>query len=270
MRILYIDESGDTASFEQGGTKILVLTGCIIDEKDKRDIELKFREIKKRYYQNPDIEIKSNFLRYANPKINDPEKTSPIKLYDQEQYDSLQLEIQNFLKDIPTKIISVIIDKKGYWAKYPSQNPYHAAYTFLVERFQTYLENNDASGICIIDPREGRVVDKKFIDKDLDKVHGRLQWSDDGYWKQCSRVIEKALFSDSELTIGIQVADLYCYPVFNVFEYNKKSGEYEWFDKISKPKLYFHSKNTGGEAIIDSTGLKFFPTETKKDFRLYE
>src|SRR3989338_8596931 len=167
MRILYIDESGDTASFEQGGTKILVLTGCIIDEKDKRDIELKFREIKKRYYQNPDIEIKSNFLRYANPKINDPEKTIPIK------------------------IISVIIDKKGYWAKYPSQNPYHAAYTILVERFQTYLENNDASGICIIDPREGRVVDKKFIDKDLDKVHGRLQWSDDGYWKQCSRVIEK-------------------------------------------------------------------------------
>jgi len=255
MKILYIDESGDTTAFEQGGKKILVLTGCIIDEKDKRDIELKFREIKKKYYQNPDIEIKSNFLRYANPKINDPEKTSPIKLYNQEQYDSLQLDIQKFLREIPTKIISIVMDKKGYWSKYPSQNPYHAAYIFLIERFQTYLENEKSLGICIIDPREGRVVDKKFIDKDLDKVHGFLQWRSDGYWKQCSRVIEKALFSDSGLTIGIQIADLYCYPVFNVFEYNKKAGEYEWFDNISQPKL---------------SELKFFPIETKKDFRFYE
>ncbi len=257
MKILYIDESGDTTAFEQGGKKVLVLTGCIVDEKDKRAIELRFREIKKKYYQNPDIEIKSNFLRYANPKINDPEKTSPIKLFNQEQYDALQKEIQEFLKGIPTQIISVVMDKKGYWSRFPSQNPYHAAYTFLIERFQAYLDTEKALGICIIDPREGRVVDKKFIDKDLDHVHGSLQWKDDGERKQCLSVIEKALFSDSALTVGIQIADLYCYPIFNIFEYNKKSGEYEWFDKISQPKLN------------PAVGLHFFPTETKKDFRFF-
>ena len=252
MKILYIDESGDTTAFEQGGKKILVLAGCVIDEKDKRSIELWFRGIKEKYYQNPDIEIKSNFLRYANPRISDPEKTSPIKLYDQQQYDSLQLEIQAFLKAIPTTVISVVIDKKGYWSKFPSQNPYHAAYTFLIERFQTYLDNEKALGICIIDPREGRVVDKKFIDKDLDNIHGFLQWKDDGDRRQCLSVIEKALFSDSALTVGIQIADLYCYPIFNVFEYNKKAGEYEWFDNISHPKLQL------------ATGLYFFPQKQKR------
>ena len=257
MKILYIDESGDTTAFEQGGKKVLVLTGCIVDEKDKRAIELQFREIKKKYYQNPDIEIKSNFLRYANPKISDPEKTSPIKLFNQEQYDALQKDIQEFLKNIPIQIISVVMDKKGYWSKFPSQNPYHAAYTFLIERFQAYLDTEKALGICIIDPREGRVVDKKFIDKDLDSVHGFLQWKNDGERKQCLSVIEKALFSDSALTVGIQIADLYCYPIFNVFEYNKKVGEYEWFDNISQPKLNL------------ATGLYFFPTETKKDFRFF-
>lgn len=257
MKILYIDESGDTTSFEQGGKKTLVLTGCIIDEKDKRDMELRFREIKKKYYQNPDIEIKSNFLRYANPRISDPNKISPIKLYDQAQYDSLQSEIQAFLKSIPTHVIAVVVDKKGYWSRYPSQNPYHTAYTLLLERFQAYLDSKESLGICIIDPREGRVVDKRFIDKDLDIVHGSLRWKNDGDRKQCLSVIEKALFSDSALTVGIQIADLYCYPIFNVFEYDKKAGEYEWFDTISQPKL------------DPSDGLRFFPTETKKDFRFF-
>lgn len=276
MKILYIDESGDTSAFEQQGKRVLVLTGYIIDEKDKRDIEIKFRSIKKKYYQNEDVEIKSNFLRYANPKISDLEKKSPIKLYDQGQYDALQKDIQEFLKTIPVSIISVVIDKKGYWSKYPSQNPYHAAYIFLLERFQTLLQYTNSYGICIIDPREGRVVDKRYFDKDLDTLHGKLIWQKDGYWKECPNIIEKALFSDSELTAGIQIADLYCYPVFNVFEYNKKAGEYEWFDAISSPKFYYHTKvfkssnKSELSPVIDGTGLKFFPTETKKDFRFFE
>ena len=273
---MYIDESGDTTALQQNGSNILALTGCIIDEKNKRDIESQLRKIKQKYYQNPDIEIKSNYLRYANPKITDPEKFSPIKLYDQQQYDLLQLEIQDFLKTIPVGLISVVVDKSGYWTKYPAQNPYHAAYIFLMERFQTFLLYKDALGICIIDPREGRVVDKRNIDKELNDVHRLLQWEKGGFWKPCERIIEKVLFSDSSLTIGIQIADLYCYPFYHVFQYNKKKGEYEWFDNISFPKLYYHStviSSTNKSQLgpqIDGTGLKFFPTETKKDFRFYQ
>lgn len=276
MKLLYVDESGDTVSFEQGGKRILVLTGCIIDEKDKQNIETQLREIKKKYYQNSNVEIKSNYLRYANPKITDPDKKSPIKLYDQSQYDSLQNDIQKFLKTIPISIISVLIDKKGYWSRYPSQNPYHAAYIFLMERFQTFLEFENDLGICIIDPREGRVVEKRSIDKELDDIHSLLRWEKGGFWKPCPRIIEKVLFSDSELTIGIQIADLYSYPIFHLFEYDKKPGEYEWFDIISRPKLYYHMKviaSTNLKEIgpkVDGTGLKFFPTESKKDFRFYQ
>lgn len=257
MYLMYVDESGDTSTLEQGGSKVLIVTGCIINENDKQEIETKLREIKKKYYQNPDIEIKSNFLRYANPGITDPSKSSPMKLYDKNQYDALQLDIQQFLKTVPVTLISCVIDKKGYWRQYPSQNPYEIAYIFLLEQFQTFLENKDALGLCIIDPREGRVVDKKQMDRELNDTHQQMRWGKGGFWKPCPRIIEKVLFSDSELTVGIQIADLFCYPIFNVFEYNKKAGEYEWFDEISLPKL------NGPE-------LKFFPEETKKDFRFYE
>lgn len=211
MYLMYIDESGDTSTLEQGGSRVLVVSGCIIDEKDKQDIEARLREIKRKYYRDADIEIKSNFLRYANPSITDPNKSSPIKLYDQGQYDALQYDVQEFLKTIPITLITSVIDKKGYWAKYPAQNPYEVAYIFLLERFQTFLNYKD----------------------------------------------------------------LFCYPIYNVFQYNKKVGEYDWFDNILKPRLYYHttviaSLRSRIGPQIDGTGLKFFPKETKKDFRFYE
>ncbi|OGN09582.1 MAG: hypothetical protein A3J46_02375 [Candidatus Yanofskybacteria bacterium RIFCSPHIGHO2_02_FULL_41_11] len=269
---MYIDESGNTATMQEKGSKILVLTGCIIHEDNKKDIEHKFREIKQKYYFNPDVEIKSNYLRYANPDIK---ISSPIKLNDRAKYDELEKDLAEFMKNIDVSLISVAIDKRSYWSKYPAQNPYDAAYRFLLERFQTFLQFKRANGICIIDPREG-TVEKKYIDKELDTTHHSLRWDATGFWKQCPNIIERVLFSTSDLTVGIQLCDLYCYPVFHIFEYDKKKGEYWRFDDVTFPKLYYHSKVVASldkskvGPVIDGTGLKFFPTETKKDFRYYQ
>ena len=109
---MYIDESGDTISLPQGGKGFLVLTGCIIKEEDKVAIEEEFRSIKQKYYQDSEIEIKSNFLRYANPDL--PEQ-SPIKLKDRKKYDDLEKDVANLLKKIPVVLYSVVIHKTGYW-----------------------------------------------------------------------------------------------------------------------------------------------------------
>lgn len=267
MYLMYIDESGNTQTFQEDGTRILVLTGCIIDEENKIEIETKFRKIKEKYYLDPNIEIKSNFLRYANPDI--PDIDSPIKLHSREKYDALEADIANFLKEMKSTLISVVIDKKGFWEQYPAQNPYDSAYIFLLERFQTFLHSKDALGLCIIDPREG-TVEKKHIDKRLDQIHDLVRWKNSGFWKKCSQIIERLLFASSDLTVGIQVCDLYCYPVFNIFEYNKQQGDYWRFNDITYPKLYFHSKDEDNKPLIDGTGLKFFPEQTKKDFRFFQ
>ncbi|EKD79784.1 MAG: hypothetical protein ACD_40C00300G0002 [uncultured bacterium] len=260
MHIMYVDESGDTTPLTQGGKKFLVLTGAIIHEKDVLDVEKKFRAIKQDYYQDPDVEIKSNFLRYANPDIT---YDSPIKLHDREKYNQLESEITKLLQTIPTTVISIVIDKAKYWSQYPSQNPYEIAYVFLLERFQRYLDKIDGLGITIIDPREGQ-VEKHFIGNEISDLHDKMRWRDGSVWHQCHRVIEKLLFSQSDKTVGIQLADLYCYPVFHMFEYNKKQGEYWRFDEITKKKLY----SIGGKT--EGMGLKYFPDKTKKDLRFFE
>src|SRR5438477_1391329 len=98
MYIMYIDESGDTIPLSQKGKKFLVLTGAVISEENILEIETKFRSIKSKYFQNTDIEIKSNFLRYANPDLK---QASPIKLNDRAKYDELEKDMTTFLKEIP-------------------------------------------------------------------------------------------------------------------------------------------------------------------------
>jgi hypothetical protein len=240
IHLLYIDESGDTIPLSQNGKKFLVLTGCVINEKDSQKIEESFRIIKKKFYQDPEIEIKSNFLRYANPDLTE---TSPLKLNSRRKYNELEDTITAFLKKIPVTLYTVILDKKEYWNQYPAQNPYDIAYIFLLERFQKYLEEKRLSGICIIDPREGQ-VEKHFIGNELSRLHDRMRWEDGKIWNKCNRVIEKLLFSQSDKTVGIQIADLYCYPVFHMFEYNKKPGEYWRFDELTFPSFIKRTPNS--------------------------
>lgn len=258
--IMYIDESGDTIPLSRNGKKFLVLTGCIIKAEEKISVERELRDIKIRYYQNPDIEIKSNFLRYANPDILDC--NSPLKLHDREKYNQLETDISAYLKNIPATLISVAIGKQEFWNKYPAKNPYDSAYIFLLERFQMFLQKEKALGICIIDPREGR-VEKHYIGESIDKAHHVLRFDGSKLGVKCDNVIERVLFSTSDLNVGIQIADLFCYPIFHVLEYNKKAGEYWRYNDVTRPKLHTI------EGRLDGIGLKVFPEESKKDLQFF-
>lgn len=259
MHILYIDESGDTVPLSQGGKKFLVLTGCVIHETAIQQAEIELRAIKARFYQNAEIEIKSNFLRYANPDIA---INSPLKLNSREQYNSFEDAVTTFLKGLPTTLYAIVIDKQDFWQKYPSQNPYDIAYIFLLERFQNYLEKEESLGIAVIDPREGQ-VEKHFMNNDLTKIHNRMRWSDGNIWKKCSRVVDKLLFSQSDTTVGIQIADLYSYPIFHVFEYEKSPQAYWRYCEVSSPKLFRKS----GKLL--NYGLKFYGSKTKRDLSVF-
>lgn len=259
MRIMYVDESGDTIPLSQGGKKFLVLNGTIIDEGDFLDIEGSLRAIKHKYYGNYDIEFKSNFIRNANPDI--PEGKSPLKLNDRQRYNQLEADLTKLLQDIPAINISIVIDKAGYWKQYPAQNPYDAAYVFLLERFNKYLEESESLGMVIIDPREGR-VEKAFVGDHLRHVHGAMRHKAPFFTpnsKKTERVIERLLYSDSADTIGIQLSDMYCYPVAHIYEYNKKAEEYWRFSEVCLPKL---RRSENGE--IFGYGLKVYPN-TKTD-----
>jgi hypothetical protein len=255
MHLVYIDESGDTTPISQNGSRYFTLSAYIVDEKDRKSIEIDLRNIKHEFYQNPDIEFKSNFIRYANPDIRDAD--SPLKLHSRERYNNLEEKLATYLKAIPGIVLAVVIDKNYYWNQYPAQNPYDAAYMFLLERVQMYLSDVSALGIVIIDPREGR-VEKKFVGDNLEHLHHKMRFTDSKLWQiNTTSIVERLLYSDSASTIGIQLADLFCYPIFHIFEYKKAPKDYWRFVDISSPKMY------RPDGVLLGRGLKIFPDETK-------
>lgn len=129
------------------------------------------------------------------------------------------------------------MDKAHYWSKYPSQNPYDAAYMFLLECLQIFLDESKSLGIVIIDPREGRVK-KRFIGDGLERLHHKMRFGNMPISnKPTPNIVERLLYSDSQNTIGIQIADIYCYQVFHIFEYDKEPNSYWRFNDITLPKL---------------------------------
>ncbi|MEK7607738.1 MAG: DUF3800 domain-containing protein [Patescibacteria group bacterium] len=257
MKIIYIDESGDTTPISQDGSEFFVLTACIIDESDRQKIEENLRKIKWKFYGDKDVEFKSNYIRYANPDI--PDKESPLKLHDRAQYNLLEETLADLMKKIPVVLVSSVIDKSFFWKKYPAQNPYDTAYMFLLERIQKHLmDTNNSLGIVIIDPREGR-VEKKFIGDNLERLHHGMRFGKTGIWyQQTPNIVERLLYSDSQNTIGIQLADLYCYAIYHIFEYKKLPNEYWRYCDVTALKL----RRVEGKLL--GYGLKLF-TETTKN-----
>lgn len=255
MRLIYIDESGDTIALSQGGSKWFTLSAYIVDEKDRIKIEKDLRAVKYEFYRDKDIEFKSNFVRYANPDITGFE--SPLKLHSREKYNDLESKLTDYLANLPGVVISIVIDKKFYWSNYPSQNPYVAAYMFLLERVQMYLNDSRSLGIAIIDPREGR-VEKNFIGDHLERLHHKMRFNRSHVWQTNTPcIVERLLYSDSANTIGIQIADLYCYPVFHIFEYDKDPGDYWRYEKTTALKFL----RVKGKLL--GRGLKIFAEKTK-------
>ena len=255
MHLVYIDESGDTSPISQNGSRYFTLSAFIVDERGRKEIEINLRNIKHEFYQNPDVEFKSNYIRYANPDITSAD--SPLKLHSRVRYNDLEAKLANYLKEIPGAVLSVVIDKGYYWNRYPAQNPYEAAYMFLLERVQMYLSDISALGIVIIDPREGR-VEKKFVGDNLEDLHHRMRFNNSHLWQiNTTSIVERLLYSDSASTIGIQIADLFCYPIFHIFEYEKEPRDYWRFIDVSFPKLY------RPDGVLLGRGLKIFSEKTK-------
>ena len=98
MKLVYIDESGDTIPLSQEGSKWFCLSAYIVDEDDRKNIETNLRDIKYKFYKDPDVEFKSNFIRYANPDL--PDYASPLKLHSRERYNDLETQLTKYLVDI--------------------------------------------------------------------------------------------------------------------------------------------------------------------------
>ncbi len=248
MYLFYIDESGsrDIGLFTNGGNTpnhVYVLTAVGLYENDwnkfDRDIShLKLDIIKdnKLDLELSDCEVKSSLLRNPNAR-----KSSPFfSKISQEDIDTLQEGFYNQLDSAKAVLISVVIDKRVLNEDTSIEKMHQKAYEFLLERIRNHMKFNHPSHKAII------IMDDtgKNLNRNIAMLHAKFQREGSEIMK-FSNIIEYPLFTASELSNGIQLADLCAYNVFRAFV--RENFTYVFFENQLK---YYPKRKKNGEIII--------------------
>lgn len=189
-------------------------------------------------------EIKSNWIRIPKERQNHPF----LSRLTEDARNSLIDVYYRQLTDIPMAFFSVIIDKRQL-ENYMDHNKLHRkAWELLCERIQNFMaECHRKHKAVIITDDVGKRANISLAMK-----HAYFLESGTSAGLRMRNIIEMPLFVASELSEGVQLADLCSYSIYHAVKYNKK--DYRFFTPILP--LIYNSCNT---AEHKRDGLKVFP-----------
>ena len=260
MYLFYIDETGnlDTKDIypEMDYTVskkdwLYVLTGLGVFEHKWRKfydpIVIKKRDLIQKYKIRINLEqceIKSNWIRIEKERRRHPF----LSQLSDDQVTELVGTYYNQLLSIPAALLSVVIDKRYLQDYMDSSKLHRKAWELLCERIENFMREKHPKHRAIL------VTDDVLKQANLSLARKHSYFLECGTSSNCrfKHIMEMPLFVRSELSEGIQAADLCSYNVYHAMRYQK--SDYSYFKKIYP--LFYNSSNTK-EWKID--GLKIFP-----------
>ncbi len=257
MYLFYIDESGQREY--ESGSQYFALCAVGVPIEEWQIINADVLALKKTYFGDVEVEIKSNWLR--NPKEQQKHYTSRYPVTQAEL-----LELANKLYDILLShnvvIFASVVDKHQMQAQYTEpQSPNSLAYRHIFERIELFLQHQAKThGILIFDKITEAEISKKGYENLLARQH--LRYLEKGTdFVRVSQIAEGLLFIPSHENNLLQLADLCAYNVYRQFvdhgaEWDVQgtfTSRYSYFERI-EPKI--HCRPAGGYA---GWGLQKFP-----------
>ncbi len=263
MYIFYVDETGNldtrdmNPDMDYSASKkdwLYVLTALGIFEHKWRKfydpIAAKKRElirIKSARINLDQCEIKSNWLRIPKERSAHPF----LSLLNADQEKDLVSTYYSQLLSIPAVLMAVVIDKRYLQDYMDSSKMHRKAWELLCERIENFMREKHPKHKAIL------VTDDVSKQHNLSLAQKHAFFLEKGTSADCwfKHIVEMPFFVRSELSEGIQMADLCSYNIYHVMRYQK--SDYTYFMKIY-PLLY-NSANTDEEKL---DGLKIFPDDS--------
>jgi hypothetical protein len=264
MYFCYVDESG---SLDCGTTEprtdcirknpIFVLSGLcvyaenwrkfsgIIDQR-KDDLRDKLFRTKGLSLKLTDCELKSSWIRIPTLRQQRPflAGLSEIELSGLVNLCYQQIERARMT------IVAIVVDKRQLSAYFDSDKLHRKAWELLLERVEHFMrERHDRHSVIFI--RDDISVQ---VNRSLAEKHAYLLKTQATSGLKLSHVIEMPLFTRSELSNGIQLADLVAYNFYHAFD--RKKADYPYLRKILS--FVYNSANTPPDKL---DGLKLFPPD---------
>ena len=254
MYLFYVDESGNL-DINNPSSWLYTMTAVGIFEHNwpkfympivqhKRWLAAKIWERTGVQLQLHDCEVKSTWLRIPKRRA---ESAFLSALAIEEMKGLVNLYYQNIEKE-NVVCMSVAIDKRELHAHFDQTKLHLKAWELLCERIEQYMREKHRKhrAIIIVDdvsPQENASLANKhaFFIEGQTSANIPLR-----------RIVEMPLFVRSELSEGVQLADLCAYNVYHSVSYNKP--DYPFFCRMLP--YYYNSKNTPSDKM---DGLKVFP-----------
>jgi hypothetical protein len=239
MYIFYIDESGSPAGHDaplkDGQSPIFVLSCLAFPSERWRTLDRAYRDLKAQYFQD---ELKGR--RPETHEIKGTDLIGPHNKKSQRRHAFARATLQ-LCRDNQARAFSVII-KKSAVDPMSQISMYTMALQYLVERFQCFLDET-SQGLTVGLPQEDCygviIADSRLNNLDLNVAISHLSFIfGHATGRKCTRIIEAPTFTFSQLSVGIQLTD-----IFAAFTYARAYRRH--CDGIEGGKNYSHIQYCG-------------------------
>lgn len=245
MYVLFLDESGTPPKRGSDAPAYFVLGGAIIHEARWSGIRDALLGLKARRGLRGELK-----WRYFAPANEDAH--NPMRLCDPAERNDIRREVYAILRQHAVVTLAAVCSGSAAYAL-PSvadqADIYHLAYKAVSERFHYFCQGarrrgeTDAHGIIVIDHRGAH------DDRRLRAYHETLVHASAEFNTRYAMLIESLFVQPSNLSIGIQLADMVAGAVWRRFE----RGDTQYYDEI-EPTL--RRSPTG---VVDGHGLVKVP-----------
>jgi len=251
MYFFYIDESGNRDVKKTDEPYVLTAVGMY--ENQWRGFNTHLTGMKtnlarqySRDIAQDQMEVKSNFV--TKPRFR---KKSPFfSVLSDEDIHHISEHYLNQLDRAKMCIVASVIDKAELREGTTGEQMHEWAYQFLLERIQHFMGNNHRkhNALIIMDDAGAN------LNRSITLMHARLLRAGNEVMK-FRNIIEYPFFVSSELSNGVQLADLVAYTIYHTFRYEKP--DYEFMRRI-RPYI---SRLAENQAIL--AGLKIWPPSNR-------
>lgn len=234
----YCDESGQR-DYGPKTDNYFVIAGILVPALDAPHLEDEVRGLKRAFWGNPDVEIKSNWIRQPHERQRNYTAPHGVGL---KEIDELITALYRWLPRTPIKLLAGVVDKTLMEKRY--ERPHYAgavAYTMFLQRFEKFLSKHASDGTVIFDDPSGKSPGGFEWRQLLQRQHAKLLRDGCPYTRTQFGRIGPVTFADSQATVFIQLADLVAYNTFRQFRMHgsvwddpsaKRLPLYEHFEKI--------------------------------------
>jgi len=266
--LAYCDESGQR-DYGPKTDKFFVVASVLVPAVDAPHLEDEIRGLKRAFWGDPDIEIKSNWIRQPTERQKHYTDPHGVGL---KEIGELIPALYSWLRKSPLTLLAGVVDKPLMQSKYT--NPHYAggvAYTMFLQRYQKFLAKRRATGSVIFDDPAGKSPGGFEWRQLLHRQHARLKRHGCPYTGTEFPNVGPVTFADSRATVFVQVADLVAYNTFRQFRMYGR----EWEDPTTKAlPMYEHFRpiarlfDRGPKQQVAGFGIAKWPVGHKVVWRL--